>query len=937
MYSNPPMDYAYHTPSSHQWSIPPTYSTPTPTPSFPSFPWELFTPYYTHGSSSPKFYLNHGYSPHTPTSYPPPPNSYSSSHYPFYYNNHHQPLQSTKTYHTFTQHHPMNTSTHMGSYYQEATNQFHYPEISPVKQKSCKLSNLRFSSLLSVKTDKHKRGKRRTITRKEKRAYEPKTHTRFSTALLTISPEPQMLDSNTEPPDNNDPTVDDYNEAHEIVELNSVELLAKHLHFCEICGKGFKRDANLRLHLRTHTKSSPNVSATLALQHQFLSQRFRNTRSPAPNPPCQAESSLCEAANTPNFGLVVLRLIAEPAVDAQIRQSTAVNFKNHLRLRWELEESSILEAEKEHIKTLSVSLMLVVSPKTQSQLSEALAISGNHDFPKAWPTFLAELVTNLQNASQVNEYTSINDILSTVDSIFGKFRVQFHSSDIWIDSKYCLDNFAAHLLETLLKTASLIDVAAMAAPPLTIVTIIPTRYPASRLFTNIIFSVSYLMYLMEFELMNLSPDLANILLTVNLVFDPGPHQLWQRCFGDGVRWMKDCMTLMEDTRNSTNSMFRIVVDFVFSSFFDTNTYCSKSMFYNIVRGSLTMLKTTQIREKVLVSAKHYISDDGTIDGIDESYTVIDRNELMEIHIPSYLSSISKGVATVMVSDSSWNDRITTPHRVNCTDLFQARVFAGVYRFMVPNFFKNFINVLTVLAKNEFLYLHETEIFPANLASLVDAMSVFLLIVFLSRVSLRKILLIGEFEEYPDENRMHCTARLVDMLNSFANEFQNCDESNSTRDFLMDEIKVLEEAKCITLPNFMPRTAVLILLQRKLQVCTPRAAEHLISKKKRLQQELDVAREKLKHLQTDVKLLVKEVKSLRSSQLELKQQLDELKEENISAGSLELMEHRHYKNMTQFLASSAENGWQVLGGSVSSKEISLNEIEPGPPTILVLEP
>ncbi|CAK8579493.1 unnamed protein product [Lathyrus sativus] len=55
----------------------------------------------------------------------------------------------------------------------------------------------------------------------------------------------------------------------------------------------------------------------------------------------------------------------------------------------------------------------------------------------------------------------------------------------------------------------------------------------------------------------------------------------------------------------------------------------------------------------------------------------------------------------------------------------------------------------------------------------------------------------------------------------------------------------------------------------------------------------------------------------------------------SAGSLELMELRYCKNMMQFLVSSAENGWRVLGGSVSSKAISLNEIEPGPPTILVL--
>lgn len=41
---------------------------------------------------------------------------------------------------------------------------------------------------------------------------------------------------------------DDY----DVVELDADELLAEHVHFCNICGKGFRRDANLRMHMRAH-------------------------------------------------------------------------------------------------------------------------------------------------------------------------------------------------------------------------------------------------------------------------------------------------------------------------------------------------------------------------------------------------------------------------------------------------------------------------------------------------------------------------------------------------------------------------------------------------------------------------------------------------------------------------------------------------------------
>ncbi|XP_057443199.1 dynamin-related protein 4C-like [Lotus japonicus] len=113
-------------------------------------------------------------------------------------------------------------------------------------------------------------------------------------------------------------------------------------------------------------------------------------------------------------------------------------------------------------------------------------------------------------------------------------------------------------------------------------------------------------------------------------------------------------------------------------------------------------------------------------------------------------------------------------------------------------------------------LSELDKLPANLTSVADAMSAFIHIIGLSNEYLKKILLTGDFGEYPEEKdkHMHCTARLVEMLDSCASDLHNCPASDPTKDFLMEEIKVLEEAKLIGLPNFMPRSVFLTILQRK---------------------------------------------------------------------------------------------------------------------------
>ncbi|PXA99471.1 1,4-beta-D-glucan glucohydrolase [Nostoc sp. 3335mG] len=83
---------------------------------------------------------------------------------------------------------------------------------------------------------------------------------------------------------------------------------------------------------------------------------------------------------------------------------------------------------------------------------------------------------------------------------------------------------------------------------------------------------------------------------------------------------------------------------------------------------------------VAASAKHFLGDGGTTDGIDQGNTEVDEDTLIRIHNAGYPNALNAGTMTIMASYSSWNGGKMHGNKPLLTDVLKGRM--GFQGFVV---------------------------------------------------------------------------------------------------------------------------------------------------------------------------------------------------------------------------------------------------------------
>ncbi|KAI9340023.1 Cse1-domain-containing protein [Zopfochytrium polystomum] len=183
---------------------------------------------------------------------------------------------------------------------------------------------------------------------------------------------------------------------------------------------------------------------------------IHDTLSPVPAVRKTAEAALASQELAPLFSIRLLQLAQLEGLEPTIRFASVLYFKNLVKKNWKKDvgdSTRLPDEDRKQIKGMIVQLMTVSPQSIQVQLSEAISIIADTDFPQLWPDLIDDLVSKLNP----NEYASSIGILQTAHSILKRWRHQFRSDELFTEINFVLSRFAEPFLQFFQVTDALID------------------------------------------------------------------------------------------------------------------------------------------------------------------------------------------------------------------------------------------------------------------------------------------------------------------------------------------------------------------------------------------------------------------------------------------------------------------------------------------------
>ncbi|CAI2184350.1 8284_t:CDS:10 [Funneliformis geosporum] len=173
-----------------------------------------------------------------------------------------------------------------------------------------------------------------------------------------------------------------------------------------------------------------------------------------PNTSQQAERELFKAeAEQKDFPIAVMQLVTRENTDQSVRFAASLLFKNYIRRNWAQEDEIKLTPEiRTVIKESLVDILISVPSNIQIQLSEAVTLIAENDFPKQWPT----LITQLTSKFSPEDFVRNNSVLQTAHSIFKRYKSEFRTDPLYNEINFVLEQFVQPYWQLLQATDILI-------------------------------------------------------------------------------------------------------------------------------------------------------------------------------------------------------------------------------------------------------------------------------------------------------------------------------------------------------------------------------------------------------------------------------------------------------------------------------------------------